>query len=140
MDMLGEMPIFDLNNKHWPIHPARYEGPAAKILKAEIENSLVSDGAIVRDARIVNSVIRSDVVIEEGALVEESIIMDHVVIRKGCRLKRVIVDKFNVIAAGTSVGFDLESDRREGTYHFDDDGIVVIPKAERSRRREPHVR
>ena len=44
--------------------------------------------------------------IEDGAIVEESIIMDHTVIKKGCRLKRVIVDKFNVIAEGTSIGFD----------------------------------
>jgi len=140
MDMLGEMPVFDLNNKHWPIHPARYEGPAAKILKAEIENSLISDGAIIRNARIVNSVIRSGVVIEEGTLVEESIIMDHVVIRKGCHLKRVIADKFNVIAAGSSIGSDLERDRWEDRYHLEDNGIVVVPKAERSRRRGPSGR
>jgi glucose-1-phosphate adenylyltransferase len=53
------------------------------------------------------------------------------VIKKGCRLKRVIVDKFNVIAEGTSIGFDAEADWRAGTYHFDGSGIVVVPKAER---------
>jgi glucose-1-phosphate adenylyltransferase len=131
MDMLGEMPVFDLHNKQWPIHPARYEGPAASVLKAEIENSIISEGAIIRNAKIVNSIIRSDVVIEDGALVMESIIMDHTVIKKGCRLKRVIVDKFNVIAEGTSIGFDAEADRRAGAYHFDGSGIVVVPKAER---------
>jgi glucose-1-phosphate adenylyltransferase len=131
MDMLGEMPVFDLHNKQWPIHPGRYEGPAASILKAEIENSVISEGAIIRNAKIVHSIIRSDVVIEDGAIVEESIIMDHTVIKKGCRLKRVIVDKFNVIAEGTSIGFDAEADRRAGAYHFDGSGIVVVPKAER---------
>jgi glucose-1-phosphate adenylyltransferase len=129
MDMLGEMPIFDLLNKQWPIHPARYEGPAARVLKAEIENSAISEGAIIRNAKIVNSIIRGDVVIEDGAIVEQSIIMDHTVIKKGCRLKRVIVDKFNVIAEGTSIGFDAETDRH--AYHFDGSGIVVVPKAER---------
>jgi glucose-1-phosphate adenylyltransferase len=131
MDMLGEMPVFDLHNKQWPIHPARYQGPAARVLKAEIENSVIAEGAIIMTARIVNSVIRSDVVIEDGAIVEESIIMDHTVIKKGCRLKKVIVDKFNVIAEGTSIGFDAEADRRTGAYHFDGSGIVVVPKAER---------
>ena len=133
MDMLGDTPVFDLHNKHWPIQPARHQGPAAKILKAEIENSLISEGAIVRNARIANSVIRRDAVIEDGALVEESIVMDHAVIGKGCRLKRAIVDKFNVIAAGSSIGVDLERERREGRYHFDDNGIVVVPRAARTR-------
>jgi glucose-1-phosphate adenylyltransferase len=131
MDMLGEMPVFDLHNKLWPIHPARYQGPAARILKAEIENSLISEGAIIKNAKIVHSVIRRDVVVEDGAMVEESIIMDHTVIKKGCRLKRVIVDKFNVIAEGSSIGFNVERDRPAGTRHIDGNGIVVIPKAER---------
>jgi glucose-1-phosphate adenylyltransferase len=130
MDMLGETPVLDLHNKLWPIHPARYQGPAAKVLKAEIENSLISEGVIIRNAKIVNSVIRRDVVIEDGVSIEESIIMDHTVIKKGCRLKRVIVDKFNVLQEGTEIGFDPERDRRAGTYHLDGTGIVVIPKAE----------
>jgi glucose-1-phosphate adenylyltransferase len=135
MDLLGEMPVFDLHNKQWPIHPARFQGPAAKILKAEIVNSVISEGAIIRHAKIVNSVIRSDVVIEDSAIIEESIIMDHTVIKKGCRLKRVIVDKFNVIPDGSSIGFDLERDRREKRYHVDGNGIVVVQKAERKLER-----
>jgi glucose-1-phosphate adenylyltransferase len=131
MDMLGEMPVFDLHNKQWAIHPARYQGPAAKILKADIENSLISEGSMIRSARVKNSVIRRDVVIEEDASVEESIIMDSVVIKKGCRLKRVIIDKFNVLEEGTEIGFDPERDRRAGAYHHGGEGIVVIPKAER---------
>jgi glucose-1-phosphate adenylyltransferase len=130
MDMLGQTPVLDLHNKLWPIHPARYQGPAAKILKAEIENSLISEGVVIRNAKIINSVIRRDVVIEDGVSIEESIIMDHTVIKKGCRLKRVIVDKFNVLQEGTEIGFDPDRDRRAGTYHLDGTGIVVIPKAE----------
>jgi glucose-1-phosphate adenylyltransferase len=133
MDMLGETPVFDLHNKQWPIHPGRYQGPAAKVLKAEIENSLISEGVVIRNARIVNSVIRRDVVIEDGASIEESIILDATVIRKGCRLRRVIVDKFNVLEEGISIGYDPERDRLAGAgaYHVDGGGIVVIPKAER---------
>ena len=135
MDMLGQMPVFDLHNIQWPIHPARYQGPAARILKAEIENSLISEGTLIGNAKIVNSVIRRDVVIEDGASIEESIIMDHVVVKKGCRLKRAIVDKFNIIAEGSSIGVDAEADRRAGTYHVDGKGIVVVPKAVRTRAR-----
>jgi glucose-1-phosphate adenylyltransferase len=131
MDLLGETPVLDLHNSQWPIHPARHQGPAAKVLKAEIENSLISDGAVIRSGRIVNSVIRRDVLIESGAEIEQCIVMDHTVVGKGCRLKRVIIDKFNVLAGGTEIGFDPERDRRAGAYHLGEEGIVVIPKAQR---------
>ncbi len=130
MDMLGKKPVFDQHNRQWPIHPARYSGPAAKILNGSIVNSLVSEGAIIGNARIVNSVIRRDVVIEDGASIEESIVMDSTVIGKGCRLRRAIIDKFNVLAEGQAVGFDPERDRRTGAYHSGE-GITVIPKAMR---------
>lgn len=67
--------------------------------------------------------------IEDGASVEECIIMDNAVIGKGYRLKRVIIGKFNVLAAGTTIGFDHEEDRRTGASHVDGEGIVVLSKS-----------
>lgn len=89
---------------------------------------------MIDNARIVNSVIRRDAVIESGAMIEESIIMDHTVVGKGCRLRRVIIDKFNVLPEGTQIGIDPERDRRTGNYHHAAGGIVVVPKAERDPR------
>jgi len=128
MDMLGEQPILDLHNKKWPIHPAGYEGPAAQIFGGEIRNSIISEGDIVWNAKIVNSIVRQDVVIEDDALVEDSIIMDHAVISKGCRLKRVIVDKFNILPEKLEVGADAEKDLLQGKFHIDPSGIRIIPK------------
>jgi glucose-1-phosphate adenylyltransferase len=130
MDMLGEQPVFDLHNDKWPIHPAGYKGPAAQIFSGEIRNSILSEGVAVRNARVVNSVIRRDVVIEDGASVEDSIIMDHTVVGKGCRLKRVIADKFNVLIEGTTIGYDTGKDRLLSGCQVDPSGIAVIPKAE----------
>ena len=131
MDMLGREPVFDLNNDQWPIYPAQYQGPAAKVLKAEIENSLISEGTVIDNARIVNSVIRRDVVVESGSSIEDSIIMDHTIIGKGCRLRRVIIDKFNILQEGTEIGFDQERDREKGFHRTVADGVIVIPKAQR---------
>jgi glucose-1-phosphate adenylyltransferase len=131
MDMLGDRPVFDLQNSQWPIHPAGYEGPAARIIAGEIRNSIISEGVLVRNATIVNSIIRRDVVIEDGALIEDSIIMDHTVVGKGCRLKRVIVDKFNKFPEGFEAGFGECRDMLPSGCHVDNTGIVIIPKAER---------
>jgi len=132
MDMLGEKPKFELDNRSWPIHPSGYEGPATKILKGTIQNSIIAEGAVIHRARIKNSVIRSNVVMEEGVSVEDCVIMDGVVLKKGCKLKRVIVDKMNVIDEGEEIGFDPDRDRFRS--HIDSSGITIIPRGGKVRR------
>jgi ADP-glucose pyrophosphorylase len=68
------------------------------------------------------------VTIEDGASVEDSIILEHAVIGKGCRLKRVIVDKFNVFPEGFEAGSGERRNRLTSGCHVDETGIVVIPK------------
>jgi len=127
MDMLGEKPSFELDNKLWPIHPSGYEGPATKILRGDVRNSIIAEGGVIHKARIRNSVIRSGVVMEDGVSVEDCIIMDRVVLKKGSRLKKVIVDKVNVIDEGVEIGFAPDKDRFR--CHIDGSGIAIIPRA-----------
>ncbi|MDI6890767.1 MAG: glucose-1-phosphate adenylyltransferase [Thermodesulfovibrionales bacterium] len=126
MDMLGETPLFELNNALWPIHPSSYEGPSTKILRGDIRNSIIAEGAVIHKSKIRNSVIRSGVIIEDNVSVEDCIIMDHTVLKKDCSLRRVIVDKLNMINEGEQFGFEPEKDRFR--CHIDSSGIAVIPK------------
>lgn len=126
MDMLGEKPLFELKNDLWPIHPSGYEGPSTKILKGDIRNSMIAEGCTIYKAKIRDSFIRSGVVIEDDVSVDNCIIMDQVTLRKGCRLKKVIVDKTNVVDEGVEIGFDPEKDRFR--CHIDASGIAIIPK------------
>ena len=48
--------------------------------------------------------------------------------RKGVRLKRVIVDRYNTIEAGDCIGYDAEADRRR--FRVTDSGIVVVPRGQ----------
>jgi glucose-1-phosphate adenylyltransferase len=129
MDMLRDLPLFDLHNRSWPIHPSSHEHPATKILGGDIQCSLIAEGSIIHNAEIRNSVIRSDVVIEDGVRVEDSLIMDHSVLRRGCRLRRVIVDKHNVVKTGEEIGFNPEADRL--SCHIDVSGIAILPRGGR---------
>lgn len=129
MDMLSESPLFELDNKVWPIHPSGYEGPAAKILRGDIRNSIISEGTVIRKARIRNSVIRSGVVIEDNVSIEDSIIMDNAVLKKGSSIKRTIVDKLNVINEGEQIGSDPDKDRFR--CHINPSGIAILPKGGR---------
>jgi len=50
-----------------------------------------------------------------------------VVVKKGARVRRAIVDKWNVIEEGDTVGHDLDRDRER--FSVTESGIVVIPHA-----------
>jgi glucose-1-phosphate adenylyltransferase len=126
MDMLGASPLFEIANSAWPIHPSGYEGPATKVLRGDIRNSVISEGCIIHRAKIRNSTIRSGVIIEDDVSIEDCIIMDQVVLKKGCKLRKVIVDKFNVINAGEEIGFAPDKDRFR--CHIDSSGIAIVPR------------
>ena len=131
-DLLGEKPKFELDNAQWPIHSSGGFGPTAKFLNADIRNSVIADGVLIRKAKIRNSVIRSGVQIEENVVVEDSIIMDNVVLKKNSRIRRVVIDKLNVINEGEELGFDPENDRFK--CHIDASGVAIVPKAGRKRK------
>ena len=133
MDMLGDSPLFEVDNRLWPIHPSGYEGPAVRILRGDIRNSMIAEGTVIRKARIRDSVTRSGVVIEDNVSIEDSIIMDHAVIKKGSSIRRAIVDKQNIINEGDQIGFEPDKDRF-GCY-IDRSGIAIIPKGGRKIRK-----
>ena len=129
-DMLGEKPVFDIDNKLWPIRPSRNELPATKIMGGEITNSIVAEGTVINKAKIINSVIRKGAVIEDGVEVIDSIIMDHVVLKKGCKLNKVIVDSYNVIEENVHIG--KGSKKPYWRAHNDPSGITVIGSEKKS--------
>ena len=133
MDLLGEKPLFEVNNPHWPMQVGGRRGAAVKILKGNIRNSLISEGTVINGAKIVNSIIRSEVNIDKGVSIENSIIMDNVHIKPGCKLRNVIVDKLNTVDEGTEIGFD--TDRDHFSCHIDPSGIAILPREGRRKGR-----
>ncbi len=129
-DMLGDKPLFEMQNELWPIRPSRNELSAAKILSGEITNSLIAEGTIIKNAKISNSVIRRGVVIESEVEVRDSIVMDHVVLKKGCSLNKAIVDSYNVIEENVCVGHD--SKKPYWRAHIEPSGIAVIASEKRT--------
>lgn len=130
MDMLGQRPRFELDNQAWPIHSAVDGGPSVRIFGGEVVNSSIAEGTVIYGGFIKDSILRSGVVVEEGVSLERCIIMDRVVLKRGCKLKGVIVDKFNVIEEGEEIGFDPKKDRLR--YTVDPSRIVVIPRKGRT--------
>ncbi|SDY92871.1 glucose-1-phosphate adenylyltransferase [Nitrosomonas sp. Nm33] len=125
-DLLGLEPKFNLFNPQWRFASSEYQGPSAKFMRAEIENSIIDDGSFIKGAKIRNSVIRREVLIEEGVEIDECIVMDYAIIRRGTRLKRTIIDRYNLIGADSRIGYDRQEDAKHFTVT--DSGIVIVPK------------
>jgi glucose-1-phosphate adenylyltransferase len=129
MDLLGEEPRFDLDNRHWPIRAGRHNGPPVRVVGGEIDNAQVAEGSLIKRATIRNSILGRNVWVNEGAMIEDSIIMDYTTIGKGARLRRAIVDRFNIVPADAEIGIDPTDDRRR--FHVEPSGLVVMPRGGR---------
>jgi glucose-1-phosphate adenylyltransferase len=133
MDLLGLEPRFDTFNPDWPIYSDHYFGPEARIISGEIRNCIIGEGTVVKGGNIRNSVIRHEVMIEPDVDIEDCIIMDYCFIGSGSRLRRAIIDRYNLIEPATVIGYLPTSDRQ--LYHVSSSGIVVVPKGSRGQIR-----
>ena len=133
MDLCNVAPQLNLYRRDWPIYTLWHNDPPAKTVfsedggrKAEVLESLLCAGTVVSGARVQRSVLSNLVYVDEHSSLEECIVMRGAHIGKNCKLRRVIVDKWNRIPDGTTIGFDEAEDRRRW---FVGDGIVVVPRA-----------
>ena len=113
MDLLGERPRFDLNNRVWPIHSQSYNRASPRVLSGELEDCSLGVGSVVEGARVVRSVIGRDTRIAAGAEIVDSIVMDHCRIGPGARVHRAIVDRYNFIEAGETIAADAPTARED---------------------------
>ena len=126
MDLLGKKPPMDLDNRQWPIYASTSDSPPAYTVDSKIENSLLCAGAKVCGSTVRNSILGRSVKIEEGCLIEDSIIMDFTRIKKSSRIKKAVIDRFNVMPSGVRIGENLKGDAKN--YHLDSSGIVVVKR------------
>jgi glucose-1-phosphate adenylyltransferase len=129
MDLLGEEPRMDLDNRHWPILTSQFHGPPARFIGGDIEDALIGAGSFIKRATVRRSILGRGVWLNEGAVVEDSIVMDFTAVGKGAHLRRVIVDRFNIVGTGQEIGLRPDADRAR--YHVDPSGLVVIPRGGR---------
>lgn len=109
MDLLGESPEFNLNDKDWRIFSRNYALPPHFIgEEAEICNSIVTEGCNI-NGMIKNSVLSTNVTVEQGAVVKDSVIMSDVTIKAGAVVKYAIVDKGTVIKENEIIGKEEEN-------------------------------
>lgn len=106
MDLIGEPPLYDLNDLGWLIHTRSENRPPARLARgADVSDSLITHGCtIATDAHIERSVLSSGVRVEPGAVVRESVLLTDCVVESGAVVERAILDKRARIGRGARVG------------------------------------
>ncbi|MCS6906720.1 MAG: sugar phosphate nucleotidyltransferase [Anaerolineales bacterium] len=106
MDLLGERPSIDLNDRSWVIHTRTEERPPARIARgALIQDSLISDGCVIAPGAVIErSVLSPGVRVHENAILRESIVFTDTVIESGALVERSILDKRVRVGKNAHIG------------------------------------
>jgi glucose-1-phosphate adenylyltransferase len=128
MDVCGTQPTFNLYNDLWPLRSSQPAAAPAKFaLTSELFNSVISEGCIISQARVINSVMGYNVRLEVNSSVAFSVLFNGVSIGRDAKLRRTIVDKYVSIPPGISIGYNPEEDQARG-FLVSPGGITVVPK------------
>ncbi len=109
MDLLGDTPVFNVNDSSWkiqsrsPLAPPHYIADGGKV-----SNSIIMSGCEIYGI-VENSVISSSVTVEKGAVVKNCIIMADTVIKENSVLEYSIVDENTVIGKNCLIGEPKEN-------------------------------
>lgn len=139
IDLIGVTPSFSLYDEAWPIMTYQGQYPPAKFVFAQEEepagriglalDSIVCGGCIISGGRVQKSVLSPNVRIHSYAEVRESVLLEHVEIGRYAKIRRAIIDKDVTIPPGTTIGYDVEEDRKR--FYVTESGLVVVPKKTR---------
>ncbi len=104
MDLLGEIPVFNLHDRNWRIFSRNYAHPPHYIgLDAKIINSIITEGCEIFGI-VENSVLFNNVKVARGAYIHDSVIMSDVKIGEGSIIEYSIIDSETLIGAGSRIG------------------------------------
>ncbi|MFF3397971.1 glucose-1-phosphate adenylyltransferase [Streptomyces sp. NPDC002659] len=126
MDLISDHPVFDLDNRRWPIYTHPGQLPPARFIGAGIASeSVVSPGCIVR-GQVTRSVLSPGVTVGEGAVVQGSVLHDNVRIGRGAVVRGSILDKNVDVPPGATIGVNPERDQE--LYTVSKNGVIALGK------------
>ncbi|MCE9533760.1 MAG: glucose-1-phosphate adenylyltransferase [Planctomycetes bacterium] len=141
MDLVDVSPVLNLYDHEWPIRTLQPNSPSPKFVfcgegppgiarRGEALDSMVCQGCILSGGHVWRSILSPNVRVNSYAVVEHSILFEGVDVGRHSRIKRAIIDKDVKIPPNTTIGYDLEFDRKRG-FTITEAGVVVIAKQER---------
>lgn len=135
MDLVAVSPKCNLYDPKWPIHTVYSPYPPSKMVFAGghdgkrigmVLDSIVCGGVIVSGGKVERSIISPNARVHSYAEVLDSILMEGVAVGRNCRIRRAIIDKWVSIPPNTTIGYNLEEDKRR--FDVSPGGVVVVPR------------
>jgi glucose-1-phosphate adenylyltransferase len=85
---------------------------------------MVSGGCIVSGSVVSNSVLFSGVRVHSFCEIDQAVFLPEVTVGRGCRLRKVVVDRGCILPDGLVVGHDEALDRAR--FERTENGVVLI--------------
>jgi len=131
MDLLADLPDFNLYDRYNPVRTRSSERAPAKVgTRAHISRSLITHGCII-NGYVEHSVLSPGVFVEEGAVIRDSIIFDDVYIERDAVITRSIIDKEVRVGAGSQIGWGDDYSPSREEPHILNTGISLVGKRTR---------
>ena len=148
LELTTVKPRFDFYDEYRPIYTHRPNLPPSKMNFSNMNQSIASEGCIITNATISNSIVGIRTIIETGSSLNGVVCMGadfyeteiekahntearipNVGIGRGAIIKDAIIDKNVRVGEGCRIGVD-EINRSDGNFgsYYIVDGIIVIPK------------
>lgn len=142
LELTGQYPKFRFHSPKGNIFTHPRFLPPSQILASQIDNSLISEGCILREAHIENSIVGLRSVIHKRATINRSVIMgmDHfefesqhasqvpLGIGEGSTIENAIIDKNARIGQRVTIKNVKGVPEENGTNYYIREGIVIVPK------------
>lgn len=104
MDLLGDSPAFDVNDKSHRIHSRNPLAPPEYIgADGIVKNSMLGLGCEI-DGTVENSVLGSNVIVEKGAVVKDAVVLAGSVIKAGATVTYSIIDEHVTVGKNAVIG------------------------------------
>ncbi len=147
LDLVSELPRFNFFDMSAPIFTRPRFLPGSKVNGAQIDHALVSDGCIINQSKITNSVIGLRTIVGAGTELNRVVglgcdyyeMLDSIVeheragkprigIGSGCRIENAIIDKNARVGNNVTISPAGKPDNLDHPLYYIRDGIVVIPR------------
>ena len=130
MDLLGEKPELDLQDRNWVIYSVNPNRPPQYLSEdAVVDNSMINKGTQIMGT-VKNSVLFYGVKVAQDAVVEDSVILPNTRISSGAQIKNSIVGRNVIVEKDSKIGIEAAEENTEDelkiTVIGDDE---VIPEA-----------
>jgi glucose-1-phosphate adenylyltransferase len=148
IELTSAQPRFNIFDEESPIYTHMRNLPPSKVNKADIDSSLTSEGCVITNCKLRNSLIGVRSIINEGSEFDGVIMMGadyydteqekkqstdknipHTGIGKNCKIAKAIIDKNARIGDNCQIGISGKTyeDGDHGVF-YSADGIIVIRK------------